>query len=288
MYAKSSRTKRDHVLQTGLRFSNPQARGNYVQESIRGMSDVTRQQPLQGCIGYMSRMAKVASMCFVRKENHLIVVTRTRKVTLETGLQDSYGCPCLRGISRLCSVSQQSALDSHRVSRSDMPAHDMISDLLQGNESTVIVLPEGYKGMSPLTWACHKDGFTVGILALGDAHLVASWPIAGAYSPLLLGYCKNPRAACVVGLTLIFNYFSITVDPQELSDMAWMFCYNSDASSSPITTSAGMQARKLGWVDTLMMHSYGTLRLLGEEDMEHETPCTGTSAMLCGNYLSLQ
>lgn len=284
LYAKASRMKVDHVRQTGLRFSSPSSRGNYVSESIRGMADVTRQQLMQGSIGYMSRMAKLSSMCFIRREGSLCVVRKSGVSVLEKLSEGSFGCPCLRGVSRLCAISQQSALDSHRAGGDSMPAHDMISDLFQGLGSTVIVLPAGYKDKHPLIWSCFKDGLTVAIVAKDDIESISSWPIVGAYSPLVLRHCKDPREACSRGLSLVCNYFNVRIAKQEFHDMVAMFSYLVGESSLPITTSVGMKDRSLGWIDTLMASSYGTLKVLKSECPLSQIPCTATSAMFCGNY----
>lgn len=235
----------------------------------------------------MSRIAKIAAMCFVRRGQSLAVVKRGSTSTLQRHLGDSYGCPFLRGVSRICAVSQQSALDSHRVSKDSIPAHDMISDLFQGGDTTLVMLPAAYRGMPPLIWSCHRDGITIGILDLKRLELATSWPFLGSYSPAVLSLCSDKFGVCSKALTLLCVYFDIPIHTEELNDMTHMFSYEVELSTHPITTSAGMLARGMGWVDTLMANSYGTIKVLGNDAGGVERPYTGTSAMLCGNYTKL-
>ncbi|ESZ96261.1 hypothetical protein SBOR_3316 [Sclerotinia borealis F-4128] len=169
-FGKAARMKPALVRQTGTRFTNHLAEDNYIEESIRGMSDITKQQLMQGPIGYMSRMAKMASMCFVRVDSALCAVIKDGLVHLENSPSYQAGCPCLTAVSRICAAAQQSALDSHRASVEGgghtrvLPPHDMIADLFEGSLSTVVVLEGHLSVPSDMIWRAEIGADTVCIL----------------------------------------------------------------------------------------------------------------------------
>ncbi|KAL9122210.1 MAG: hypothetical protein Q9187_001227 [Circinaria calcarea] len=142
VFGDLARMKKEHILGMKSRFGTGSYLHMVVEDSIRGMNDVGRQQLSQGSIGSMSRTARIAASCFFRPSSGgLYVVTRTGEMKiLNDGIAD-VGCPSVRGIMNLCSKAQQAALDSHRAQTSVLDVHDMISDLLLGCERDTLLGP---------------------------------------------------------------------------------------------------------------------------------------------------
>ena len=115
-FGNQTRNKNIHLDDMHKRFNTRETEESFTRESIRGMNDVVKQQLPQGTIGFISRVAKVATMTFFRPcEGGLHVIQRNGiKCILDDKRRDS-GVPATRGISILCSMLQQSALFHSRL-----------------------------------------------------------------------------------------------------------------------------------------------------------------------------
>lgn len=282
-FASGARMKTEHVLATGKRFTSD-VESSYVAESIRGMSDVARQQLMQGSIGYMSRIAKIVAMCFIRQGNDLSVQTSSGLQVLQHDAGSSYGCPCLRAVSSICSVAQQAALDSHRAGTEKMASYDMISNMLTGGIDTIAVLSIDSPLLPHATWKSLRSGKYIAMVEMETVQKVGAVGVVGSYSPWILSRVENPFDICRVGLTLVCNYFSIAMSGDEMNDMCHMLTYRCEESTLPITCAQGLRVRGIGWVDHLMATSYSKIQEICGDGTDSETPVTGTCALLTGNF----
>lgn len=285
-FASGARMKKEHVIATGRRF-NADIESNYVSESIRGMSDVARQQLTQGSIGYMSRIAKIVAMCFLRKDDHLIVQASEGQMILVTDVGSSYGCPCLRGISSICSVAQQAALDSHRAGVEKMATYDMISNMLTGGDDTVVVMELTCPLAGRATWKTRKGDVYIGIVEEKAVEDVGTRGVVGAYSPWVLSNVESKFNVCTAGVKLVCNYFSVAMSDDELHDVCNMLIFRCEKSRFPITCARGLKSRGIGWIDHLMATSYMNMNEICGEGTAGEAPATGTCALLTGNFTQL-
>lgn len=282
-FASGARMKKEHVIATGKRFVTDVER-NYVAESIRGMSDVARQQLTQGSIGYMSRIAKIVSMCFIRKDGQLVVQTSEGHIVAASGIGDSHGCPCLRGISAICSVAQQAALDSHRAGTEKMATYDMISNMLTGGEDTVVITTLSCPLIGKALWKTKRGDRYIAIVTEESVESEGTSGVVGAYAPWVLRDLGDRISACIAGVTLVCNYFSVSISKDELHDVCYMLVFRCEDSRFPITCARGLRSRGIGWVDHLMATSYTSIKEICGEGTDSEVPVTGTCALLTGNF----
>ena len=68
----------------------------FLQDAMKGVKDIMRQQVSQGRIGDMSRVARISAMCFTRGKDGGTFVTSRRSMVL---------LPALRYIMVLCQAS---------------------------------------------------------------------------------------------------------------------------------------------------------------------------------------
>lgn len=285
-FAAGARMKAEHVIATGKRFVGD-VESQYVSESIRGMSDVTRQQLMQGSIGYMSRVAKIVSMCFMRRDGNLVAQTSSGVQILSDGIGNSYGCPCLRAISAICSVAQQAALDSHRAGTEKMASYDMISNMLSGGTDTVLVLDTSAPLVAYSMWKTRRGNAYISMVTVADVEKAGVAGVRGSYCPWVLSKVDDPIAVCRIGITLVCNYFSVSMSEDELHDMSHMLVFRCEETAFPITSTQGLRPRGIGWVDHLMATSYSKIEEICGDGTDTEMPLTGTCALFTGNLSML-
>lgn len=298
-YGNISRNKDSNLRAMHERFNDPATERDFVQQSIRGMKDVCKQQLSQGLIGDMTRVAKIAAMCFVRpQQGGLYVATRTgTQLLCDDGLTDA-GVPAVRAIMSFCEVAQQAALDSHRVQESDMPSHDFVSDMLlckpvlepKGDKLPTVVVMKSSMPTQLLTRLKPIWRYTTGdsIVLLCKAQELDSDTyqyLTGAYNPIVLGKIKNcaltPQQLCFNGLSVVCNYYKLRLTRLELLDISYVLSFRVSRSIEPITTRAGLLARDLSWVETLEGTDVTKIQSLRTQ---WEQPFSSTSSMFTANF----
>jgi len=300
-----SRNKDVHVRGMRSRFNNRATEDTFVSESIRGMSDVSKQQLSQGSIGDMTRVAKIAAMCFYRPfSGGLHVVTSDGpRLILDDNICDS-GVPAVRAVMAICAVAQQAALDSHRAESGSIGTHDLVADMIlgqskgydkKGDVTSKLTLVAFSNDISRAVldvccpvWVYEIDGVIVTLIRHENVTIDISRYVTATYSPAVLTLCKTEGRdivnICKAGVKLICNYYSVPISPVELSDMSYVLTYEVEASIAPITSREGLMSRNLGWVEQLLATDYSKLPALHSN---HETPETSTAAMFMGNFKHL-
>lgn len=302
-FGEYSRNKAKHTSGMSLRFNTRKTEASFVDESIRGMGDVARQQLSQGALGDMTRVAKVVASCFYRAtEGGLHVVTRHgSNILCDDGIFDS-GAPAVRGISAMCAVAQQAALDSHRAESHDVTSHDFIGDIMlgcnrEGNISATgtmtlvetLPLPAVSARKKWYRWMYTSAESTFYLCEPSRFPLALRKHIVGGYNPVILTYVTNNGGSvyevCKRGVTAICNYYGIRMSSVELNDVVHVFSYNVRESVHPITSREGLMARSLGWIETLLATDHSKLpAMVGGVG----TPLTTTSAMFMSNFKDLE
>lgn len=298
-YGNISRVKDSNLEAMHKRFNDDDTEASFVNQSIRGMKDVCKQQLSQGLIGDMTRVAKIVAMCFTRPSTGgLFVNTDQGSQLLCDDSQIDPGTPAVRAVMSLCEVAQQAALDSHRVQESDMASHDLISDVLL---SRPVLEPKGemlptllvFSGSAPATvissigplWRYSVDG---GVVVLCKPQRletdIQQW-IIGAYSPAFLTSLeeqgKNVQQICHTGLAVVCSYYDVRLTPLELKDLSYVLSFRVSRSQRPITTRRGMKERSLAWIETLEVTDAEALPSLKEV---WQAPCSSTSSMFMSNF----
>lgn len=301
-YGNHSRNKDTNMDAMNRRFNDSDVPKNFVFECVRGMSDICRQQLSQGQIGDMTRVAKIAAMCFFRKSDGALYVSSREgeKELLSDGVVDP-GVPSVRAVMSICAVAQQAALDAHRVQESDMASHDFVSDIIlsrsvsggeAGDMKTLVVfsgdIPENVLSGAKPSWKYKVEDEVYTLCDPRKVRFASAWYIIGAYNPVVLTVCANARrdlaAVCGKGILTLCGYYNITLTDTELTDVTQLFTYMCSASRAPITSREGMLDRNLSWIETLEATDITKLpALLGH----WQTPNTSTSAMFCGNFSPL-
>lgn len=287
MFSGPARMKAHNITETGQRFVDPESvKASFVAESIRGTVDVTRQQLFQGPMGLKSRIAKLAAAGFFRASNMLYAQTSHGAVPVAPRVSNSYGVPAMRGISFLCAFMQQSALDSHRAQKSDIPSHDLISDMISGGDVTAVAVECDEGHYVDAIWKAWKDGISYRLI---EKHAISSLDpskIRGAFSPWVLRTVPDPFPCALGGISMVASYFGIQLSEDEAHDMASMFSYQCDASDHPITTIPGMRARDLGWMEKWMAGTYNDINKLSGSAIVAEYPNTMVSSSMLGRFTS--
>jgi hypothetical protein len=298
-YGNISRNKDSNLKAMHDRFNTTDTERDFVAQSIRGMKDVCKQQLSQGLIGDMTRVAKIAAMCFTRPATGgLYVVTNVgSRLLCDDGLNDA-GVPAVRAIMSLCEVAQQAALDSHRVQESDMASHDFVSDVLLGKPvlepkgaklPTLVVFstqcPSSVISQTDPLWRYAVDDGIVVLCRPQQLNSDVSNYVIGTYNPKILSSIsenkKTHQETCQVALTVVANYYGIRLTPMELKDLSYVLSYKVASSPNPITTRRGMLDRSLPWIETME----GTdVTKLQELKTGWQEPFSSTSSMFTSNF----
>lgn len=302
-FGEYSRNKERHISGMSSRFKTRRTEASFVDESIRGMGDVARQQMSQGALGDMTRVAKVVASCFYRPATGgLHVVTRHGSNILSDDSVCDSGASVVRGMSAICAVAQQAALDSHRAESHDVTSHDFIDDIILGcnretnagvthavtlvETSSHVTVSTGKRWYKWMYTSAHSSFYLCDPSKFPPALRQC---IVGAYNPIMLAYVLNQNGnvheVCKRGVTTVCNYYGIHMSPVELNDIAHVFSYDVRASVHPITSREGMLARSLGWIETLLATDHSKLPgLIGSVGV----PLTTTSAMFMSNFEDLK
>ena len=133
------------------------------------------------------------------------------------------------------------------------------------------------------TWCCTIDS-VVACVAKDDMctdSLLVN--IHAAYSPVVLARLPARRAkeVCKRGLHVVYNYYKITLEGDDIDDLVEAMCFKVSASVLPITTRDGMLSRGLGWMETLMACDYTKTPALSGST---SGPLSATSATMCANF----
>jgi hypothetical protein len=299
VYGNISRNKDSNLKAMHERFNTTDTERDFVSQSIRGMKDVCKQQLSQGLIGDMTRVAKVAAMCFTRPATGgLYVVTNSGSILLcDDGLSDP-GVPSVRAIMSLCEVAQQAALDSHRVQESDMASHDFVSDVLLGRPvlepkgarlPTLVVFsddcPLSIVNQSAPIWKYQAEGGIVVLCKQQSLTQQAASYVIGAYNPRVVSSVTDDKVKvqqiCYMGLVVACNYYKLRLTTLELNDLSYVLSYKISLSTSPITTRQGILARSLPWIETIEGTDVTKLQGLKADWQE---PFSSTSSMFASNF----
>lgn len=295
-----TRNKLAHVEMLRKKLSGESPSSTFLEDARKGVEDIKRQQLSQGIIGDMGRVAKIALMGFVRgPRGGTYVVTRNARIMLDKSSIPSKGSPVMRAIMLLHSISQQSALEAHRVGSTVSNTIDLISNFMKGRSSmkgtsnscdTLVVL-KGLKDAKArklfgLSWVYEVDGHLVGICKDSSVTRANVSHIAGSYSPVVLSLVdKNSRwDVCNLAITVLYNYYGLSPESDDIRDLVTAFSYKVEMSVCPITTREGMLSRDLGWMETLMACDYTKLPSL---EGSSSSPYTATSATMCSNFSML-
>lgn len=295
-----TRNKHSLIQGTHDRFTDPDTEKNFVRESIRGMSDICRQQLSQPKLGDMTRIAKVAASCFCRPaEGGLHVVTRSGLLLLDgDGICDS-GFPSVRAISWICAAAQQAALDSHRATAAQSSSHDFISDLILGCERDDLrtgtwdytfvefdgAAEDQLHRISTL-WKYRSGSSIHCLLKPMVLKIELAQYVMGAYNSRVLALTGDRGlAVCRRGIQTICNYYNISLTSVEHHDISHVFSYKPESSKHPVTSRPGILARSLGWIETLEATDYTKLRGMAECK---ESPHTPTAAAFMSNFDNLK
>jgi len=303
VFGKVSRNKPEYVAGMHARFSSRSTESDYIQQSIRGMDDICRQQLSQGSLGDMTRVAKCVAMCFFRvKPGGLYVATAGgSKLISRDGVGDS-GCAAERAVMIFCAVAQQAALDSHRVRETETTSFDFISDVFIGKplssdrgtgDRTLVILRRSIEdtntSLAPFAWKYATGNDIVTLCNIPMLKLAHVAYIKGTYNAKILKMCcdsrMNPHPICEYALNMVSNYYELCISNVELRDLSYVMSYQVSQSQYQITTRDGATHRSLPWVDKLLATDFTKAPY---NTGAASVPCTSTSAMFMNNFSLLK
>lgn len=303
VFGKVSRNKPEYVSGMHRRFTDADTESNYIEQSVRGMNDICRQQLSQGALGDMTRVAKCVAMCFFRPPSGGLHVAGRDGVKLlkDDGVKDS-GCPAERAVMIFCAVAQQAALDSHRVRESDVSSFDFVSDMFIGKPIdsgkrlgvyTLVVFDISVSEVETrgvkFLWKYHTGDEVVSLCDPSSLGPTQVKYVVASYNTMVLKTCyrahKDIQRICKRALTLVSNYYGLSVSDIELHDLSHAMSYGVLSSKHQVTTRDGATHRSLSWVDKMLATDFTkvphNLNTVSE-------PCTSTSAMLMNNFSVLK
>lgn len=291
------RCKEEHLKMFKERMESKRGTAGFLEEAVKGVKDIMRQQMSQGKIGDMSRVARIAVMCFTRgKQGGTYVLTRRSKVLLNRSTEPSTGNPGTRCVMVLCQASQEAALHAHRVGSLESKGIDLVSCLLRGRaedgpsvaQYTLLAFSDArtdhVRDSIKATW-CYTtpEGVTVAIAKDDSVSQQMIPALTGAFSPIVLSAVpgERRRAVCAAGVHAVYNYYGLELEGDDVEDMIEAMSYRVEKSPLPITTRDGMLSRGLGWMETLMACDYTKLPQLAGS---YSDANSATSATMCANF----
>jgi hypothetical protein len=302
--AEQSRVRKEHIEAFANGMRNPKmVSDKFTVESIRGMSDINRQQLSQPVVGDMSRIARIVASCVHQQEDGTLgVLSLTGFIPVKQVLMDdSAGNAAVRGMSTICARAQQVALDSHRVQLSSMPSHDLIRDMIVGSDHTLVVLRNTPNAswrynVGDIKWRYNSDGHDYVLCKPDFTKRLSPSIIVAAYNPVVLSYVSQHDRydVCSRGISLVVNYYSIPLSVVELASLAVLFTYRVDTGSMvdgkykicPITTRSGMVARDMQWLETVMAtHYFGLTKKLEQGSLPISPPLSVSTCLMAANFM---
>ncbi|WAQ83649.1 hypothetical protein PtA15_4A97 [Puccinia triticina] len=279
-----SRMKPEMVMEFAQRLrTTPQTSTDvgfkYVAASIAGQSDIRRQQLSQGHIGDVSRQARLAATCFdVDNLGSVLVCRNSSQVCIGTdpALVDTRGNVFLRGVNVLCSKAQQVLLDSHRAGVTEARGRNLVEDLVQGSDVTLLSVPtcqsELVKDCVHTTWGVNTPAGYVALVALEGLTKSLVMNCLALSSPAALYLYSQARTEqgaspetitqeCVSlaerAVHIVCIQAGVSISMEESRALAWMLSYDPGAHKCPVTHKHGGAARNLRPFVTLLNVHFG-------------------------------
>lgn len=294
------RNKTEHLNMFKKRMEVEKGTESFLEEAVKGVKDIMRQQLTLGKLGDMSRVSRIAAMCFVRgKEGGTWALTRRSKVLLNASTEGSTGNPASRCIMVLCQASQEAALHAHRVGSLESVGVDLVCCLLRGraedgpavSQHTLLAfeavdVEATRKALSAIWCYQTEDGIVVAVAKDDSVPDDMVDNLVGAFSPVVLAkvHRERRREVCALGVYAVYNYYGLELEGDDVEDMVEMMTYRVEKSSLPVTTREGMLNRGLSWMETLMACDYTKLpQLVGSNSSAY----SATSATMCANFTLL-
>ena len=181
----------------------------------------------------------------------------------------------MRAISAICSVAQQAALDSHRVSQSVSSKLNLVENFIKGGKQSIVVLTQGM--LRSYQWKYETEDIIYALLDNSAAMPYATRVVA-AYNPAVLTAVKlvngDVKTVCKNGITVVCNYYGVELSTLELYSLTELMCYRCEAYSvpskakeedkyvKPITTKEGLASRDMRWMTVAFANHYGKVKEL--------------------------
>jgi hypothetical protein len=114
--------------------------------------------------------------------------------------------------------------------------------------------------------------------------------IIGTYNPIVLKRVTESRRVevCKMAIEALVRYHSLPISDSEIDAMAALYSFRPQASAKPVTTREGISARSFHWLDVTMANHYaGLIDKMRHGDIDIAPVCTASSALVAGNFRSL-
>lgn len=299
LMAEQARTRSEHLGGMADRYENREMTSiTFVDESIRGMEDINRQQLSQPIVGDMSRIARIAASNVVQSTNGMFGVYSSAGFVPvhSTDMDEGAGNAAVRGISTLCASAQQVALNSHRADKEDIQLHDLIRDLVVGSELTLIVTQElsdieFYRNVFDAKWIVNQNDHCYILLPPQNFKPLPSLEIKATWNPTILSSIKDDERVwiCCRGISLICCYYTIPFSRHEIISLGILYTFRVENSKSPISTRDGIEARDLHWIETTMATHYSGMRKrLSKGTFEPQPAATVSACLMASNFREVE
>lgn len=298
LMAEQTRTRREHIVDMRHRYDIGVVGNSFLDESIRGMSDVNDQQHMQPIVGDVSRIARIAASCVLHKENDTIgIATESDFVPMYEIPRDiAAGSSAVRAISNICASLQQAALSKHHATKRLLPSHDLISDMIVGSSDDTLILfsvstsIERVRSLVSLKWAAKNDDAIHTLCKLRNLSRVPKDKIIGAYNPLVLRLIAPDKRieVCKLGIRALADHYGISLSEVEVISLSVLYSFKPEKDSKPITTKDGMLSRRLRWTEVTMGNHYTSL--VNRLKKGNIDPCpieTASACLMAGNFRDL-
>jgi hypothetical protein len=299
LMSEFNRMSKDHMRVFRERADPRVTAKSLVQGCMDGLASLNAQQHSQPIIGDKARIARL-SMSSIKQPTDSSVCIQSRTTLTEpvqTTEDMSAGNAAVRSISRICAAGQQAMLSAHRVSKSNLPAHDIINDMIIGSENTVVffsknaglILQSLAESSKDIVWCAEIADMWCVLCSPRFVTLPMGRMVKAAYNPIVLSNCPEKRRhrICKLGIELVFRQCRVPVSDAELDCLSVAYTYQLkiDDGSPPITSRDGISSRSLHWLDTMVATSYHQLQsMVAAEEILPIPVNTITSALASCNF----
>jgi hypothetical protein len=294
LMSEFNRMSKDHMRVFRERANRHTTAESIVQGCLDGLASLNVQQHSQPIVGDKARISRLAMSSVKQPTDSSVCIQSMTSTTEPISIHRdiSSGNAAVRSISRLCAAGQQAMLSAHRVSKSNLPAHDIINDMIVGSSNTVVFFSKS-AGLVLKSLADSSDEIKWSV-EIGDMWCVLCTPgfitqamgkmVRAAYNPRVLSACpvSKRQSICKLGIELVFKQCGLPVSDAELDCLSVAYTYELETGSKvdPITSRKGISSRSLSWFDTAVATSYHHLQEMVKKSNIDPVPVNTISSAL--------
>lgn len=253
----------------------------FVVLSENGIHDIMQQQLTQGEIGKISRSARGGTMDFLSYGSYERHISKSVGCSYSTPdnrlvvcrsipLFGAYaGSPACTLVSRICSVVQQSYLDSHRAKLHKISKFDMASSFITGEVKDGIIALSSTAQTDGARWSAKiSESEDLYICEFASLSKINFSCILGSYNVGVLSNIPHNRRLDVArkGVKFLVMYYDLPHDDVEVNTLAYVINNRCGDYSLPPTESNGVGSRNYRWLTKLVVQNWTKIYTMDKPD----------------------